>query len=204
MGALKRRKLLKPSGFDVKALQLIRQNVRVHLRCLARRLPTPARILDVAPQDWEGARSYFSNCRIDTLDVDPASGADFLADICANNRHLIPDNTYDLVVCTEVLEHVLRPWDAVAELFRITRPGGFLLLTTPFNFRIHGPLPDCWRFTEYGLRELLKDWEIRSLVSLETPGRPLMPIHYVVVCSKPVAGRDLPEPPQRPSNWIGK
>ena len=59
------------------------------------------------------------------------------------------------------------------------------MLTTPFNFRIHGPLPDCWRFTEHGLRALLTDFEIVTLDAVETPGRPLMPVHYRTVARRP-------------------
>ena len=59
------------------------------------------------------------------------------------------------------------------------------MLTTPFNFRIHGPLPDCWRFTEHGLRALLTDFEIVTLDAVETPDRPLMPVHYRTVARRP-------------------
>lgn len=41
------------------------------------------------------------------------------------------DSTFDLVVCSEVLEHVLEPQRVLAEVRRITRPAGFVILTTP-------------------------------------------------------------------------
>jgi hypothetical protein len=65
---------------------------------------------------------------------------------------------------------------------------GSTLITTPFNFRIHGPLPDCWRFTEHGLRALLKDFTIVSLEQTETVGRVLMPVHYRVIVRKDDSG----------------
>lgn len=80
----------------------------------------------------------------------------------------------------------MRPFDAANEIWRLLKPGGFLFLSVPFNFRIHGPLPDCWRFTEHGLRTLLKKFTILELNAIETPDRPLMPIHYTVVAQKPV------------------
>jgi hypothetical protein len=46
-------------------------------------------------------------------------------------------------------------------------------------------LPDCWRFTEHGLRALLRDFELEELTATETPGRPLMPIHYAIVARRP-------------------
>ncbi len=65
------------------------------------------------------------------------------------------------------------------------KPGGLAFITTPFNLRIHGPLPDCWRFTEHGLRELFKDFDILELSSLESEERFLMPIQYTLIAKKP-------------------
>ena len=57
-------------------------------------------------------------------------------------------------------------------------------MTTPFNFRIHGPLPDCWRFTEHGIRALLKDFESVHIESLEDENRFLMPLQYTTTAIK--------------------
>jgi len=170
------------SQMDVEHLHALRENVTALMRRAADRF-TPGRLLDVAPQVHAGARPYFPAALIDTLDIDPASGCTYIGDLCERND-AIPDQAYDMVVCTEVLEHVLRPSDAVREIRRILRPGGFLVASAPFNFRIHGPLPDCWRFTEHGWRALLADFEILELEGLPTPGRELMPIHYTVIARR--------------------
>lgn len=107
------------------------------------------------------------------------------SEIFASTMTSSPDNTYDYVVCTEVLEHTLRLFDAMDEIYRILKPGGLLFLSVPFNFRIHGPLPDCWRFAEHGLRVLADKFIILELNAMETPDRPLMPIHYTMVAQKP-------------------
>jgi len=49
---------------------------------------------------------------------------------------------------------VSEPLTALAEFRRLLRPGGTLLLSTPFMHRMDSPA-DCWRFTEAGLRQLL-------------------------------------------------
>jgi 2-polyprenyl-3-methyl-5-hydroxy-6-metoxy-1,4-benzoquinol methylase len=85
-----------------------------------------------------------------------------------------------------VLEHTLQPFDAVREMRRMLKAGGILALTTPFNFRIHGPLPDCWRFTVHGLKALLRDFDEVEVRELATPGRDLMPIHYTATARKPL------------------
>jgi SAM-dependent methyltransferase len=177
------RELQTPSTLDVEHLQKIRQSVKDSLQHLSALHDKPENsILDIAPQDHAGAREFFKLATIETLDIDPNSNATFIADICRNNSSLINPNRYDLVVCTEVLEHTTKPWDAAKEIARLLRPGGVLLATAPFNFRIHGPLPDCFRFTEYGWRALLEDYFLNiKITSLESPDRPLMPIHYTVV-----------------------
>ena len=99
---------------------------------------------------------------------------------------MIPDNSFDLIICTEVLEHVANPFAAVAEINRMLKPTGHAYITTPFNFRIHGPLPDNWRFTEHGLRQLFSGMEVLSLEGVTTHDRDLMPIHYRLIARKNV------------------
>jgi SAM-dependent methyltransferase len=177
---------VQPSEQDIEFLSMIRSNVREFMRRVGQQYANrPGRLLDIAPQVHEGARPYFPPyITVETFDIDPSAGCTYTGDICRTNE-FIPENTFDFVVCTEVLEHTLNPWAAVQEIWRILQPGGMLFCSTPFNFRIHGPLPDCWRFTEHGLRALLARFEIIELKALETPGRPLMPIHYTVVARKP-------------------
>lgn len=142
------------------------------------------RVLDIAPQDHEGVKPYFPLATVETLDIDPNSGATYIADICDTNTTVIPESHFDVVICTEVLEHTLQPFNAVDEIKRILKSGGVAVVSTPYNFRIHGPLPDCWRFTEHGLRALFKDFELVELEELEEPDRFLMPIHYTLTARK--------------------
>ena len=179
------------SRMDEEHLRLIRGSVSAFVADCARRFDGPGRLLDIAPQDHEGAAPYFRQAEIATLDMNPQSGATYIADLCHRNDALIPDASFDWIVCTEVLEHVYNPFAAVREINRLLKPGGLVFITTPFNFRIHGPLPDCWRFTEHGLRALLTDFTILSLDQVETETRALMPVHYRAVARKEGSG-DVP------------
>jgi len=176
-----------PALMDVEHLAAIRANVERFQRAAVTRWVTDqSTVLDVAPQDHAGVRSLLPDgARLETLDIDPRAGATYTADLCASNAHL-PAQRFDCVFCTEVLEHTLQPFDAVDTLYRLLRPGGRLLLTVPFNFRIHGPLPDCWRFTEHGLRALLGSYTELEIDGLPTPDRPLMPTHYTVAAARPL------------------
>lgn len=173
------------SEMDREFLALIRSNIRAFLAGAAQRHAVePGLLLDIAPQVHEGARPFFpAGITVRSFDIDPGSGCTYIGDICRRNDCLA-EGTFDYVVCTEVLEHTLQPFDAVDEILRILKPGGMLFLSVPFNFRIHGPLPDCWRFTEHGLRALLKNYDILELEQVETAGRPLMPVQYTVVALK--------------------
>ena len=141
-------------------------------------------VLDIAPEIHQGVRGAFNSANIKTLDIDPNSAADYIANLCEKNDKIIPDNFFDLVVCTEVLEHTTNPFKAVEEIFRILKTGGVVAVTTPFNFRIHGPLPDNWRFTIHGLKELFKHFKILEINALEDESRNLMPIQYTLLAKK--------------------
>lgn len=69
------------------------------------------------------------------------------------------DGVFDGVVLTEVLEHCADPFKAMAEVFRVMRPGGLLLVTSPFLWPTHGiagQYQDYWRFARQGWELLLK------------------------------------------------
>mgnify|MGYP002787211188 CR=1 FL=1 len=98
---------------------------------------------DLAQGKWTG---------IDMIDGD---GVDQVADI-----HALPEDwarRFSGVLCSEVLEHVERPWVALPKLREVTRPGGWIVVTTLTSFPIHGFPDDYWRFTPSGLRLLLED-----------------------------------------------
>jgi len=65
-----------------------------------------------------------------------------------------PQNYYDAVVLTQVLEHVPNPEGVLKELARITRPGGRLLLSVPMTCPLHGEPWHFFNFTHHGLARL--------------------------------------------------
>jgi SAM-dependent methyltransferase len=172
------------SNLDKIYLEIIRSGVK-DLIMQASKLDKPSlKILDIAPQDHNGAKEFFKKAEIFTLDIDVNSGADFIADLCEDNSDKIPSNHFDIIICTEVLEHTLNPFNAVNELHRILKPQGKVFVSTPFNFRIHGPLPDCWRFTIYGLKSLFSLFESVEIEETAAEDRFLMPIHYKTIATK--------------------
>ena len=77
-------------------------------------------------------------------------------DLCAPLEHR---EQFDVVICEQVLEHVVDPWAAAANLRGLCSPSGHVVVSTPFLIRVHElpgwGLDDYWRFTPRGLRTLL-------------------------------------------------
>jgi SAM-dependent methyltransferase len=78
-------------------------------------------------------------------------------DLCAP---LEGRGTFDVVICEQVLEHVVDPCAAARNLRGLTVPEGKVVVSTPFLIRVHElplyGLNDYWRFTPRGLRTLLE------------------------------------------------
>jgi SAM-dependent methyltransferase len=136
--------------------------------------------LEIGPQYRDRIRALFPKNKILTLDIVDTYKPDIIGDITKFNGH-IPDNHFDIVFCMEVLEHVVDPFASISEIRRILKNDGYLVLSTPLNARIHGPIPDCWRFTEFGLRVLLRNFDLIAINKLETPDRTLFPMSYTVL-----------------------
>jgi SAM-dependent methyltransferase len=94
------------------------------------------------------------------FDVEAGKGVDVVGDA---HSLPFPENKFDAILCTEVLEHLHTPEKAIAEMKRVLKPGGQLVLTTRFIFPLHDTPCDYYRFTKYGLRHLFKGWEISEL-----------------------------------------
>lgn len=71
----------------------------------------------------------------------------------------------DTVLCTEVLEHLETPAEAVREAFETLRGGGVAIFTCPFIWHIHEEPRDFFRYSPYGLRWLFENagFEVVSL-----------------------------------------
>ena len=96
---------------------------------------------DLAQGQWTG------------MDFQPGHNVDVVADIETGEG--LPGN-YTGIVCSEVLEHVRRPWLAMETMHRLLQPGGHILVTTLTTFHLHGYPDDYYRFTPAGLKVLLE------------------------------------------------
>jgi SAM-dependent methyltransferase len=112
----------------------------------ARAVPAGARVLDVGAGTCP-YRPLFAHARYEAHDFAQYEGyrdperqeglygtMDYVSDVTAIP---VPDSSFDAILCTEVLEHVPEPIAAVAEMARILKPGGTMLLTAPLASGLH-------------------------------------------------------------------
>lgn len=89
--------------------------------------------LDYVSQDFGGYDGQGDGTGLQTSEWD-TSKIDIKCDIIDIPE---PDASFDVVMCTEVLEHVPDPTRALNELSRLLKPGGRLILTAPFCSLTH-------------------------------------------------------------------
>lgn len=101
------------------------------------------------------------------LDIDPAApGLDVVGDA---QRLPFRDESFDIVYSLAVLEHVRRPWVAAAEIRRVLRRGGHVVLCVPFLYVIHDE-HDYFRFTDRGIRALFDEAEFEPVLEQVSAG----------------------------------
>jgi SAM-dependent methyltransferase len=75
------------------------------------------------------------------------------------NAQIIPfkEGSFDSVLCTEVLEHLPEPGQALKEIKRALKKEGYLYLTVPQEWCLHYEPHDYFRFTSFGIKHLLEN-----------------------------------------------
>jgi SAM-dependent methyltransferase len=104
---------------------------------------------------------------VKTLDITRDGGADYAG---TAEQTGLPDASFDLVLCTQVLEHSMDPWSAAREIRRILRPGGYAILSAPHVWFYHPHPTDHWRFTQEGMVHLCREAGLEPLVLLAQGG----------------------------------
>lgn len=79
--------------------------------------------------------------------------------------HKLPfdSQSFDIILSTQVFEHIEHFNDVFGELERVLKKGGFLIITVPFCYELHEKPFDFRRFTRYGIKKLFKDYDIEIL-----------------------------------------
>jgi SAM-dependent methyltransferase len=123
------------------------------------------RVVEIAPNNPSRLKEAVANRSIrwesinlappDDRYVVPMEGLTFLA--TKPYEYPIPDDSYDIVVSSNVLEHVPMPWRWMKELARICKPTGRVITVAPLNWGYHAEPVDCWRAYPDGMRAVYED-----------------------------------------------
>jgi SAM-dependent methyltransferase len=98
------------------------------------------------------------------IDVEPGPEVDLV--IRPRSRWELPDDAFDAVLCTQVLEHAVDPDHVLAEIERVLRPGGRLIVSFPFIYNQHAFPGDYRRFSRSGARTLLESrFEVQEVLA---------------------------------------
>lgn len=125
------------------------------------------RILEVGSYDVNGsARNYIEFWHPSEyvgVDIEEGPGVDVVCD-AEKLTDIFPEESFDIVFSTELLEHVSHPKKVISNLKRLCKQNGTILLTTrSYGFQFH-PFPyDFWRFELSDMQDIFSDCEITDL-----------------------------------------
>lgn len=171
---------------------IARRKIVVHyLEGIVDEASTPLQVLDIGAgiNNW---KSHFPAGKLkayETVELKPDLNPTYTGDFL----QMAFPSSYDLIIATELIEHLSRPMDFFDKASTILNPGGRLLVSFPFMFKIHGDPDDFFRYTGQGLRALASEsfgiehlhphggkvetlWEILSDGKLMYPLRLLNPL----------------------------
>jgi len=103
-------------------------------------------------------KPYFAHVNYEAADfckIDKEYGA--INYVCDLSNIPVDENRYDLIFCSQTLEHIPYPQKVLSEFFRILKPGGKLWLSAPLFYEEHETPYDFYRYTQYGFKYLLED-----------------------------------------------
>jgi SAM-dependent methyltransferase len=135
------------------------------VRRVARELPPGSHVLDAGAGECV-YKPLFEHCRYEAVDLAVGEAAWNYANldhVSALDELPMGDETFDAILCTQVLEHLERPRESVREFYRVLKRGGKLYLTAPMAHVEHQTPYDFFRYTSYGLRSLLSDAGFREM-----------------------------------------
>lgn len=148
------------------------KELRKAIEIMVAQMRAPKRVLEVGSRaavnqdELCDLRPLFPSSQYIGTDMQAGPGVDLVADATALP---FPDNSFDLLLCFETLEHCDEPWKVVSEIERVCKPKGVIILSSQQNFPLHMHPSDYFRYTPYGLASLLKQQKQQLVLGISPP-----------------------------------
>ncbi|MEK7185730.1 MAG: class I SAM-dependent methyltransferase, partial [Patescibacteria group bacterium] len=138
----------------------LREQIRKHSKYIQ------GKVLDIGAGNFSRYKDLFNFTEYIKMETTPGEGIDVVGRI-----ETIPfeSNSFDSIVCTQVLGDIYELPKAFGELHRVLRPGGTVLITESLFDPLHDEPNDFWRFTSHSLRRLAEDSGF-TIVTIESRG----------------------------------
>jgi SAM-dependent methyltransferase len=142
----------------------MRDHTKAFCRIAAETFDCPGPVFEFGSYQVEGQTDYadlrglFPGKAYIGCDMRPGPGVDRVEDV---SRMTLGNAQAGTVLCIETFEHVFEVQQAFEEVYRVLKPGGIFLFTSPLNFRIHGYPDDYWRMTPNCVRRTLQPYGAR-------------------------------------------
>lgn len=91
--------------------------------------------------------------------------------ICEATDIPLDSNSFDTVICTQVIEHVENHKLLLQEILRVLKPNGYVILSGPMYWHLHEEPYDFFRFTKYGFKYLFEEQGFREIDILANGGK---------------------------------
>tara|TARA_Y100001954_G_C15823349_1_gene611069 strand:+ start:959 stop:1642 length:684 start_codon:yes stop_codon:yes gene_type:complete len=132
--------------------------------------------LEVGVEKYSILKRLFNVNRIERMDRDNC----IMGNKVDYNQDLVDDsidslkNRFDLVICSNTLEHTFDIHDGIKRLFQMCKPGGIVYISMPFLHGLHLDPYDYWRVTPYCMEKLVSKYTSNFLV-LKEATKPTFP-----------------------------
>ncbi|MGF6174361.1 class I SAM-dependent methyltransferase [Ensifer sp. 4252] len=141
------------------AKKISRRPLNVALADFTRAIPEGSRVLNIGSggEVMDLIRTHLHpQATVFSTDIDPLRKPDFVDDITDTK---LEAGSFDYVICAEVMEHVTEPFKASENIHKVLKADGKAFISAPFQYPLHDAPHDYFRFTEFGLANLFKNFK---------------------------------------------
>lgn len=125
-------------------------------------LKIDGKILDLGGDKRSGYHELIKgDHKIEVVNLNPNCGADLCFDL--EKKFPLDNDSYDAVLCVNVLEHIFNYQNVLSESFRVLKSGGMLAGVVPFLFNVHGSPRDYFRYTGVALEKMFSEAGFRDI-----------------------------------------